>query len=180
MGLKITGFEFDRGEWFLSLQKFPGWFWGPQSFLVSLYWSFPGSEPNNSPVSSADVMMLCTKFRWCNISRWMSSRRWRPCDSLELTGTVKSGLAAVQISTALLVKVNVFMYLVWIAYSLKCCSALILKLEAAICSENWYVYKASREWYLERFEYLAVLLRTDWNITKCVVVNNIKRNILPI
>jgi len=32
--------------------------------------------------------------------------------------TVKCGLAAVQISTALLVKVSVFWCLVWIAYSL--------------------------------------------------------------
>jgi len=50
---------------------------------------------------------------------------------------VKCGLAAVQIGTALSVKVSVFRYLVWIAYSLKCWPAWTVKLEAAICSENW-------------------------------------------
>jgi len=51
--------------------------------------------------------------------------------------TVKFGLAAVQIGTAMLVKVSVFRYLVWIAYSLKCWPAWTVKVEAAIRSENW-------------------------------------------
>jgi len=51
--------------------------------------------------------------------------------------TVNSGLAAVQIGTALLVKLSVFRYLVWIADSLKCWTAWTVKVEAAICSESW-------------------------------------------
>jgi len=51
--------------------------------------------------------------------------------------TVKCGLAAVQIGTALLVKVSVFRYVVCIAYSLKCWTAWTVKVEAAISSESW-------------------------------------------
>jgi len=46
----------------------------------------------------------------------------------------------VQIGTALLVKVRVFRYLVWIAYSLKCWTAWTVKVEAVICSEIWLLY----------------------------------------
>jgi hypothetical protein len=53
---------------------------------------------------------------------------------------VKCGLAAVQIGTALLVKVSVFRYLVWIAYSVKWWTAWTVKVEAAICSEIWQLY----------------------------------------
>jgi hypothetical protein len=68
VGWTITGFEFREGRLFSVSSKIPDWLWGPHSLLVSMYWPSslgmkrPGREPNNSPVSSADVMMLSTQF----------------------------------------------------------------------------------------------------------------------
>jgi hypothetical protein len=53
-------------ESFLSLSKRPDWVWDPYYLLGSIYCNSlgvnrPGREPNNSPVPSAQVMMLSTK-----------------------------------------------------------------------------------------------------------------------
>ena len=56
-----------KGECILCPLKRPDWLWGTHSLLVSMYWPssagimWPGREPNNSPVSSAEVKMLSTK-----------------------------------------------------------------------------------------------------------------------
>jgi len=54
----------------------------------------------------------------------------------ETDSTVDSGLAAVQIGTALLVQIRVFRYLVWIVDSFKFWTAWTVKAETAICSER--------------------------------------------
>jgi len=61
----------------------------------------PEHKPNNSPVSSAEMMMLNTKVKL--VLRFQLNK--------QQTCTVYSGLAAVQIGTALLVKVSDFRYL---------------------------------------------------------------------
>ena len=67
MGCKNLGSTSGKGESFLSRSKLPDWPWCPHSLLVGMFWPSspgikrPGSEPNNSPVSSADVKMLSTK-----------------------------------------------------------------------------------------------------------------------
>ena len=103
------------GESFLSP---PEWLWGPHISLVSIkYLPSLGikrlrREPNNSPVSSAQMMLLSTKcplvLRFqLNEKQKVKVVRWSGTDS-----RVKSGLAAVQIGRALLVTVSVFHYLV--------------------------------------------------------------------
>jgi hypothetical protein len=57
-----------KGECFLSSPKFPDRLWGPRSLVVSMYCPVsprikrPGREPNKSPVRSAEMMMLSSKF----------------------------------------------------------------------------------------------------------------------
>ena len=66
MGCKILGSNSGKGESFLSRSKRPNWPWGPHSLMFGKYWPSspgikrPGREPNNSPVSSAEVKMLST------------------------------------------------------------------------------------------------------------------------
>ena len=56
-----------KGECFLCPPKRSDWLLGPHSLLASVYCASPrwikrpGCQPNNSPVSSADGMMLSTK-----------------------------------------------------------------------------------------------------------------------
>jgi len=66
------------------------------------------------------------KFKWAAVGEGCAN----------VSGT-DSGLGAVQIGTALLVKVSVFRYVVWTAYSFKCLTAWTVKVEAIICSEIW-------------------------------------------
>jgi len=73
--------------------------------------------------------------------------------AVRVSGTdsrVNSGPAAVQIGTALLVKISVFRGVVWIAYSFKWWTALTVKLEAVIWSKIDIYIPVSMEWYLER------------------------------
>ena len=55
----------DKGEYFLSLSKRPEWVWGPYYLLGIMYFNSLGTnrlgrKPNNSHVTSAEVMMLST------------------------------------------------------------------------------------------------------------------------
>jgi len=103
------------GESFLSP---PEWLWGPHISLVSIKYlpslgiKLPRREPSKSPVSSAQVMLLSAKcplvLRFqLNEQQKVKVVRWSGTDS-----TVKSGLAAVQNGTTLLVTVCFFQYLV--------------------------------------------------------------------
>ena len=68
MDCKILGSNSGKGESFLSRSKRPDWHWGPHSLMFGMYWlssrgiKRPGSEPNNSPVSIAEVKMISTKI----------------------------------------------------------------------------------------------------------------------
>ena len=95
------------------------------------------SEPNNSRVPCAEVMMLSTKFP---LVLRLQLNEQQKVKAVWVSGTdsmVKCGLAAVQIGTALLVKVSVFWCLVWNVYSLKCWTAWTVKVETVICRESW-------------------------------------------
>jgi hypothetical protein len=108
---------------------------------------------------------------------------------------VNSGLAAVQIGTALLVKVRVFRCLVWVAYSLKCWTAWTVKLEAVISCEIWYLYTGQHgeiseqtsmfsSFYLNNLEYyrnilcLIIINRnfSPSNLRALMYVNNVSTN----
>jgi hypothetical protein len=63
---RSQGSNSDKGELFLSLLKCLDSVWGPHYLLGITYCSSlginrPGREPNNSPVTSAQVTMLSTK-----------------------------------------------------------------------------------------------------------------------
>jgi hypothetical protein len=65
---RSQGSNSGKGECFLCPPKRPDWLLGPHSLLASVYClsssgiKWPGCQPNNSPVSSADGMMHSTKF----------------------------------------------------------------------------------------------------------------------
>jgi hypothetical protein len=63
-------------------------------------------------------MMLSTTVPLVLRFHWNEQQKVKAVRVSGTEGTVKSGLTAVQIGTALLVKVSVFRYLVWIADSL--------------------------------------------------------------
>jgi len=100
------------------ISKRPDWLWSPHIFLVSLYCHSspgikrPGREPNNSPVSSAEVMMLSTMVPLVLRFQLNEQQNVKFVRVSETDSTVDSGLAAVQIGTALLVQIRVFRYLV--------------------------------------------------------------------
>jgi hypothetical protein len=132
-----------KGECFLFPPKRPDWLLGPHSLRASLYCSSspwikrPGCQPNNSPVSSADGLMHNTEFPLVLRLQLNEQQKVKAVWVSGTDSTVKCGLAAVWIGTALLVKVCVFWCLVWIVYSLKCWTAWTVKVEAAICRESW-------------------------------------------
>ena len=103
-----------KGECFLSSSKLPGWLWSPHSHVVSIYCPVSlrvkrsGREPSNSRVSSAEVMKFSSKFP--SVLRFQLTEQ-QHLKAVRVSGTdstVKCGLVAVQIGTALLVKVSVF------------------------------------------------------------------------
>jgi hypothetical protein len=114
---RSLGSKSDKVEFFLSFSKRPELVWDPYCLLGIMYCNsletnWLGREPNNSPVSSAQVMMFSTKVSLVlrfqlNEQQMVKVVRVSGTDS-----TVKCGLVAVQIGTALLVKVSVFRYLV--------------------------------------------------------------------
>jgi hypothetical protein len=65
----------------------------------------PRREPNKKPLSSAQVMLLSTKFPSVLRSQLNEQQKVKDVRVSETDSTVKGGLAAVQIDTALLVKV---------------------------------------------------------------------------
>ena len=65
-----------------------------------------------TPVSSAQVMLLSTKFPSVLRLKLNEQQKVKSVRESGTDSTVKCGLAAVQIGTALLVKVSVFRYLV--------------------------------------------------------------------
>jgi hypothetical protein len=68
----------------------------------------PGCEPNNSPPSSAEAMMLSTKVQLVLRFELNEQQKVRAvCVCLELTCAVNRGLVGVRIGTARLVKVSV-------------------------------------------------------------------------
>jgi hypothetical protein len=92
---------------FSAPSKSPDWLWGPQSLLVSMYWSSSlgirrrGREPNNSSVSSAEVMIFSTKVplvlsfqqkvKSVRVSGTvMYSKKWA-CDSADWYSAVDEG-----------------------------------------------------------------------------------------
>ena len=140
---RFQGSNSGKGEGFLCPPKRPDWLLGPHSLLASVYCASstgikrPECQPNNSPVSSAQVMMLSTKFPLVLRLQLNEQQKVKAVRVSGTDSTVKCGLAAVQIGTAFLVKVSVFWCLVWIAYSLMCCTAWTVKVEPGICSERW-------------------------------------------
>ena len=66
-----------------------------------------GPKPYNSPPSSAKVMILSTKFPLISIFQLNEQQKVKAVRVSGTDSTVKSGLVAVQIGTALLVKVSV-------------------------------------------------------------------------
>ena len=62
------GSNLGNDECFLCPPKRPDCLWGPNRLLVNIYWlssadiKWPGREPNNSPLSSAEVKILSIKF----------------------------------------------------------------------------------------------------------------------
>ena len=132
-----------KGECFLCPPKRPDWLLGPHSLLASVYCPSstgikrPECQPNNSPVSSADGMKHNTKFPLALSLQLNEQQKVKAVWVSGTDSTVKCGVAAVQIGTALLVKVSVFWCFVWIVYSLKFWTARTVKVEAAICSESW-------------------------------------------
>ena len=66
---RCKGSNSGKGECFFSSSNLPDRLWGTHSHLVNMY-KFasagikrPGREPNNSPPSSAEAMMLSKRFR---------------------------------------------------------------------------------------------------------------------
>ena len=115
---KSQGSKSGKGECFLSSPEVPDCLWSPHSFVVSMYCSVspwikrPGRGPNNTRVWSAEVMMLSSKFPL--VLRFQLTER-QQLQIVRVSGTdstVKCGLVAVHIGTALLVKVSVFRCLV--------------------------------------------------------------------
>ena len=79
---------------------------------VSPWIKRPGREPNNSSVWSAEVMMLNSKFPSVLLVQLTEQQQLKVLCASVTDSTVKCGLVAVLIGTALLVKVSVFRYLV--------------------------------------------------------------------
>ena len=106
-----------KGECFVFLRKRRDWLLGSHNVLFSVYWTAlgikrPGREPNNSPVSSAQVMMFGINFPLALHLQLNEQQKVKAVRVSKTDSTVKCGLAAVQIGTALLVNVSVFRCLV--------------------------------------------------------------------
>ena len=131
MSWKIPGLNSGICDCFLSPSKVLEGLWGSHNLLVYLYWPSssevkrPGHEPNNSPVTSAEVMVISTRIPL--VLRFQLNKQHK-LRAVRVSGTdstvnTSSGIAAVQIGAALLVKVSVFRNLLRNAYSLKCSTA---------------------------------------------------------
>jgi hypothetical protein len=121
---RCQGSNSGKGECYLCPPKRPDWLLGPHSLLASFYCPSstgikrPGCQPNNSPVTSAQVMMHSAEFPLALLLQLNEQQKMKAVWVSGTDSTVKCGLAAVRIGTALLVKVSVFWCLVWIDFSL--------------------------------------------------------------